>query len=190
MAIRKTKNAVVRKTKTAGRNVKSTAKNAVARTKNAAVKTAKKAGQEMESATKKVVAGTKRTAKKLVPKGKVLAVKKSSPKKNVSVKVKTAKGKLSVNSKVSTKNKSENKQSKKPFVKPAASEPILPGENMHFIPESGETPNVKTPEAIHTTENNFHNREEVALHQENNKVNNALASRKNLKKLYNSRGRH
>lgn len=67
-------------------------------------------------------------------------------------------------------------------------EKITHGEDLHFIPE----PRVSHPVTSlqsHQAERILHHREEVAIHQENQKVNAALSTRKNYKRYNRQTGR-
>ena len=71
-------------------------------------------------------------------------------------------------------------------------EPLIPieeakGEDQNFIPEAGDV-KPSDPIQVHNFENVFHHREEVAMHQENKKVNDAKASRKSYKRTYRMNG--
>jgi len=71
-------------------------------------------------------------------------------------------------------------------------EPVIPeveshGEDQNFIPEAGDI-KPSNPIQVHNFENVFHHREEVAMHQENKKVNDAKASRKSYKRTYRMNG--
>lgn len=67
-------------------------------------------------------------------------------------------------------------------------ETVMPGEDMHFIPEAFESNPLTTKKEMHQVENIFHNREEVAMHQENQKVKDALSSPKNARRFFRTRG--
>lgn len=100
---------------------------------------------------------------------------KSAAKKNVR-KISVDKPKVAVgkNTKKSIKPKT-----KIPVKTPIVEEKITHGEDLHLIPVEGEIHPIDSVES-HRIENLFQNREEVTLQQENQKVKNALGSRKNL----------
>lgn len=157
--------------------IKKSKKNTVKKVKKTASK--KKVSAKKAAPKKKVLAKKKVSAKKASPKKKVLAKKKVSAKKSV------AKKKVAV-----AKNKPVKTAAKK--IKQPVAETLIPqvipvGEDMHFIPQQGEALPL-TPVQAHQAENTFHNKEEVALHQENKKIKDAFAIRKNPKNIY-RRGR-
>jgi hypothetical protein len=61
-------------------------------------------------------------------------------------------------------------------------EKITHGDDLHLIPVPGEIQELRTPE-IHQIENTFHHKEEVAFHQENQRMKEAMSSRKNIKRM-------
>ena len=61
------------------------------------------------------------------------------------------------------------------------------GENLHFIPEHDAIAHPVTPFEAHKKETIFHHKEEVAFHQENQKVRDALPSRKTMKRFNRNR---
>ena len=81
------------------------------------------------------------------------------------------------------------KKAKAPVKKPVESTALnaaLPdvkihGEDLHFIPEHEQKK--PTTFEIHSAENTFHQKEEVAFHQEKRKAQQAIASRKNAKRF-------
>ncbi|MDZ4844376.1 MAG: hypothetical protein SH857_02380 [Chitinophagales bacterium] len=81
-------------------------------------------------------------------------------------------------------NKSVKGKVKPPVLKPILPETTTHGADLHFMPEHGTNPAVTKFEA-RKAENIFHHREEVALHQENEKVKQAMSSRKTVKSSYN-----
>ncbi|MBK7571907.1 MAG: hypothetical protein IPI10_09875 [Bacteroidetes bacterium] len=153
-------------------SVKATPKKKVAAKKSAvkkvAVKSPAKAAPKRKVVAKKVVAPVKKKAKvaakipvKVVAKKKIVA-KKKSPKPEETV------------------------------VDSFIIEPLIPieeakGEDQNFIPEAGDI-KPSNPIQVHNFENVFHHREEVAMHQENKKVNDAKASRKSYKRTYRMNG--
>ena len=159
----------------------------------------------MPAKAKKSVSKKSKTPTK--SKSKSAAIKKGkgparSSKKSASRKVKSAskkapvkgagnKGKAVVNKKAKaasgTKSKSAVKGKSKAPVKritkkPVAKAPkpvaeIAHGENQHFIPAHNASLGPLTAQDNHKAENVFHEREEVALHQENQKIRNNMATR-------------
>ncbi|MCX6274403.1 MAG: hypothetical protein NTV09_04265 [Bacteroidetes bacterium] len=75
-----------------------------------------------------------------------------------------------------------------PVTAPPQTGVVTLGDDLHFIPGKGETHPVNTLEA-HQIEINLHHHEEVAMHQENQKMKQAMASRKNAKRNYRITGR-
>ena len=75
-----------------------------------------------------------------------------------------------------------------PVAAPPQTGVVTLGDDLHFIPGKGETHPVNTLEA-HRIEINLHHHEEVAIHQENLKMKQAMASRKNAKRNYRITGR-
>jgi uncharacterized protein YdaT len=75
-----------------------------------------------------------------------------------------------------------------PLTDAALHESIPHGEDLHFIPEHGVMHPV-TPLEAHQAEKVLHNKEEVAIQQENQKVKAALADRKNFKRFNRQTGR-
>ncbi|MBK9524013.1 MAG: hypothetical protein IPO39_04510 [Bacteroidetes bacterium] len=71
---------------------------------------------------------------------------------------------------------------------PTVPEIILHGEDLNFIPETGDASPL-TPVEEHQIENIFHHKEEFAMHQENQKVKEAMSSRKNTARFFRKRGR-
>ena len=82
---------------------------------------------------------------------------------------------------------SSKKEGKKVYKNKSTSEKMTHGEDLYLIPVQGEIHPVRTKEA-HKVENIFHQREEVALHQENQKVKLAMSSRKSSKRIYHHPG--
>jgi len=165
-------------------------------------KKTKVAAKKTTVAKKKAKPVAKAKTKKAAAK-KVKTVAKSKSKKAVATKAKnpaTGKAKIAATKKVksvSTKKAKPGveKQHTEHFhetgnspITDAALEPIPHGENLHFIPEPGGMHPV-TPFQSHQMEKVLHHREEVALHQENQKVNAALATRKQFKRYNRQTGR-
>lgn len=108
------------------------------------------------------------------------------------VKVKKA-AKFSVKEKMQPKIEPKNKTIVKQVVPTPEITNVLPeetihGEDLNFIPEEGNVHPI-TPLEAHRVETIFHHKEEVALHQENAKVDDAMSSRKNSQKFFRRRGR-
>ncbi len=64
----------------------------------------------------------------------------------------------------------------------------LHGEDLHLIPVEGEI-QIINAEKVAQRENIFHHNQEVAFHQENQKMKAAMSSRKNAKRIYRITGR-
>lgn len=132
---------------------------------------------------KKTKAPLRRPAKIVLNKPVVSAAK---------VKVKKA-AKVSVKEKMQPEIEPKNKTIVKQVVPTPEITNVLPEETMHgedlnFIPEEGNVHPI-TPLEAHRVETIFHHKEEVALHQENAKVDDAMSSRKNSQKFFRRRGR-
>lgn len=162
----------------AAKKVKSSAKN---KAKSVA---AKKAKSPAKSTAKKVV--VKKVITSTKNKAKTLASKRNKASTNNKTKsVKAKKVKISAN-KESAVKKEINRT-------PIANEKNSPeikthGEDLHFIPELGEKHPITTFE-VHKAENKFHHREEVAFHQENQKIKAAMPSRKGMVRFNRNKGR-
>ena len=131
------------------------------------------------AAKKKVKAAPAKKAKKAVK-------KKAMP---VAKKVKRAaksKAKPAARKKAKAPAKSTAKRVAKKKTTLPDTEVLTRGEDLHLIPKPGEEHPIGTEEA-HRIENNFHNREEVAFRQENQKIKDSLATRKGTKG-YRNRG--
>jgi uncharacterized protein YdaT len=90
---------------------------------------------------------------------------------------------------VATKSKRPAKaETETPIVEIPVIPKITHGDDLHFIPVQGETHPVRNEEA-RKVENIFHNREEVAFHQENQRVKQSLSTRKGAKVIYRTGGR-
>lgn len=136
----------------------------------------------------------KNPAKKKTKAVKVVAkkAKSAAKKKTTSAAVKKVKSvvkKKKATSVVKAKTKKPVKaKAKSPVKKTVLFEvTATPGADLHFMPEQGQTSPV-TPFEARQAENIFHHKEEVALHQENEKVKEAMSSRKSVKSSYH-RGR-
>ncbi|MEP7170071.1 MAG: hypothetical protein ABI855_11930, partial [Bacteroidota bacterium] len=182
---------------------KSKSKGRVTKTKTAAATKRKvtktRAGTKTTSGAAKTISKPQVKKKALTPaKKKVNAVVPKKSKKLPVKKVKTASTeKTGTASKLKQRPKPVSAKVNKPTIQPQqntsetddkhidvpVSEVLHTGENLHFIPEKGDTHPI-TPFESHTIENILHNREEVAFHQQNQKVKEALASRKNDKRTY------
>lgn len=132
---------------------------------------------------KKTKAPLRRPAKIVLNKPVVSAAK---------VKVKKA-AKVSVKERTQPEIEPKNKTIVKQVVPTPEITNVLPEETMHgedlnFIPEEGNVHPI-TPLEAHRVETIFHHKEEVALHQENAKVDDAMSSRKNSQKFFRRRGR-
>jgi len=136
-------------------------------------------------AKKKSKAAAKKKAKAAPGKKAKKAVKKKAmpvAKKIKSVAKSKAKPAASKKAKAPAKSKAK-KVSKKETL--PDTEELTRGEDLHFIPKPGEEHPVGADEA-HQIENRFHNREEVAFRQENQKIKDSLAKRNT--KGYRNRG--
>ena len=155
---------------------------------------------------KKVVGSTKKKAKQVEVKRKTISKNKSAgaPVKH-KIKIVTKKKR-----KAPVKSKAKNVAAKKTKITAKSngksdaerklkgsllrkSKPALPavqthGDDLHFIPEKAPIHPLTTIE-VHQKENIFHSREEVALHQENQKIKEAMASGKSAKRKFRITGR-
>jgi hypothetical protein len=165
----KAKSVLVKKVKSPAKKItKSIAVKKVAAKKSSAKKITKKVG------AKKVA--SKSAATKVAPAKKKLNI----PVKKIAVK-KVASKSLAAK-KAPTKNKAKSVVVKSTKVKSKNLPEIKShGEDLHFIPVRGEK-HPFTPMVAHEAENEFHHKEEVAFHQENQKVRDALSSRKSPKR--------
>ena len=169
--------------------LKSEKKTSVAAKKTSGAK--KKAKPVATAKTKKVAAKKVKTVAKSKTK-KAAATKTSKPAESktkiAAKKVRTAPSKKvkPVVGKEQIEHAHESGNS--PITDAALHETVTHGENLHFIPEPGGMHPV-TPLESHQAERILHHREEVALHQENQKVNAALATRKNFKRFNRQTGR-
>ena len=93
------------------------------------------------------------------------------------------KGRVPVNAKNHVPVKPQN--GVKPRIVPHL---ISHGKNRHFIPEHDKE-GYEMAHGSKKEEKIFHNKEEVALHQENQKVKIAMVSRMSRKRIFNSQGR-
>jgi uncharacterized protein YdaT len=154
--------------------------NAVKKTKSVAKKTVnpsvKKTAKKVSARKTKVASKTKTVkagaskAKAAKSKSKIAATKKA---KSTSNKTKR------IAAKETTKPVQRN--SNNSVEEPVLRESLHHGEQVNFIPEHEGVP--VTPMQSHQVERIMHQREEVALHQENQKVKDALATRKNFKRF-------
>ncbi len=147
-----------------------------------AIKNSKKGtGKKVNKAiSKKKVAAKKSASKKKVVAKKKAVAKKSAPKKKVLAKKKVAAKKSAPKKKVlATKTNA-------PATETQLIQELPAGENMHFIPEHGDETAPLTPVQVNLAENKFHQKEQVTLHQENEKTKDAFMKR-NAKKLYRRR---
>ncbi|MDZ4844882.1 MAG: hypothetical protein SH857_04955 [Chitinophagales bacterium] len=132
----------------------------------------------------------KRAAKKKtkVVKGVAKKAKSAAKKKATSVAVKKVKSVVKKKATNVVKAKTMKPVKAKVIVKKTAlPKSLTPDSELHFMPEQGMTSPVTSFEA-RQAENIFHHKEEVALHQENEKVKEAMSSRKSVKSSYH-RGR-
>lgn len=135
---------------------------------------------------------TKQAVKKVVAKKKVAPKKviaRASITKQVAKKVmKPTNGEVK---KTALKAKPRSPKAKKKIA--IESSVVAPmtviGEDLHFIPEHDTITVPVTQTEARQIENIFHHKEETAFHQENQKVRNALPSRKTMKGFNQNRGR-
>src|SRR3989304_5904639 len=76
-----------------------------------------------------------------------------------------------------------NGKAKKPVIEASIPETIIHGEDLHLIYKQGEAHPI-TPSEVHQFENIFQHKEEIAIRQENKKVQEGLPSRKNAKRFH------
>ena len=177
-AVAKTKG-VIAKAKATGTKVKQAAKKVA---KQATVANAKKAvKKEVKSLTGKAKTATK-TATKAVK--EAAAPKKVAPKKAASKSGSTQSKKKTI---TPTKAPAEPAEKKTKDLNTAT--PYIPhGADQHFIPIHDKNAPVIAPDG-RIAENLFHHNEEVALHQENQKVKANMASRMGRKRIFKMLGR-
>jgi len=176
----------------------------IKKAKDLLLKEKKNTKSAVKKTTRTVAKKAKRVAKKITKKisgKKIKPSVKGKTKKAVVKKIKSpVKSKAKITATKKIRSTSKNKTTpvvRNKSINPAheqvhntVTEHSLPdlithGENLHFIPEPGEAHPV-TPMESHQAERIFHHREEVALNQENQKVKEALANRRNFKR-YNRR---
>ena len=182
MAIRNSKKGTGKKVNKAISKKKVAAKKSAPKKK---VVAKKKVGAKKTSPKKKVVAKKKAAAKKSVPKKKVVAKKNVAEKKTAPKKKVVAKKNLAAK-KSAPKKKVLATKTNAPATETQLIQELPAGENMHFIPEHGDETAPLTPVQVNLAENRFHQKEEVTLHQENQKTKDAFMKR-NAKKLYRRR---
>jgi hypothetical protein len=144
---------------------------------------AKKANAPFKSATKGKVA--KKTSTPEKQKAKVVVASKEFPgtKKIIDLK-KGGERNAKLKAKTSSSEVKAKIVTELPLVPPIE----IHGEDLHFIPEHEEITQPVTPLEAHKKETIFQHKEEVAFHQENQKVRNALPSRKTMKVFNRNRG--
>lgn len=161
-------------------------------------KTKRVANKETKKAAGKKLKNSSKTKFKSVAKKKIKRVANPKTKKETAKKInsfskvkaiisakKKVKSPLTIKSKRVVRKEVDNsiqEKVKSPVIEPALSENITHGEDLHFIPEHHEALHPFTPSEIRRDENVFHHREEVAFHQENQKVKEAMSTRKNYKR--------
>jgi len=135
----------------------------------------------------KIIATAIRKAKEMAAKAKKKATKSPAKKKTKTV----AKAKVKSPAKKETKAAAPKKAKRIKTVKaktkasvptPVVTEKITHGDDLHLIPVHGEIHETGTAEIRHL-ENTFHHKEEVAFHQENRRMKEAMSSRKNIKRM-------
>lgn len=200
-AVKKTNTLTKKKVKpvVAKTPLKQKAKAVVAKKANAPVKPATKG-----KGVKKINTTAKQKAKAVVVKKANALVKPSAKNKGVKKVITPAKQKAKVvakkiinlkkggerNTKLKAKTRSSEVKPKIVIAKSSFVPQIdIHGENLHFIPEHDVITHPVTPLEAHKKEIIFHHNEEVAFHQENQKVINALPSRKTKKGFNSNRGR-
>lgn len=202
-AIKNAKTFIAKKTK----SVKATPKKKVAAikapSKRATTKSTVKATPKKKVAAKKVAKPVKNKAKNVSASKAIVTAKspakvitKKKVKSAVQKKAKPAEANQSPVTIETRKNKTVSKKIKKEPKEVADDSfiinPLIPieeakGEDQNYIPDAGDVKPVNAFQ-IHNFENVFHHREEVTMHQENNKVRAAKSSRKNDKRTYRMKG--
>jgi hypothetical protein len=119
-------------------------------------------------AGKKAKSPAKKTAKKSIAKSKRTPVKQA---------------KKPVQAKAAKPAKRATKSKARPVVKKPVADILPHGEDQHLIPVTGEIYPARIEEK-QKFENNFKHNEEVALHQEQNKVKNVMAQQKVVKRNF------
>jgi len=156
----------------------------------AKVKAVKKVSTPAKQKTKAIVVKKANTPVK--HKTKVKAAKKvNTPLKQkakvvVVVKAINLKKGKEKNTELKAKTKLPEKKAKIVIEHPVV--PQIHGEDLHFIPQHDGITHPVTPLEAHKMESIFHRKEEVALHQENQKMRNTLPSRKTMKVFNRNRG--
>ncbi|MEO8087463.1 MAG: hypothetical protein ABI763_11615 [Bacteroidota bacterium] len=170
------------------RPLKSTAKN-IAVKKN---KASAKGKTKIITKKKKAIPTGRKPANTVVKKGKALPVKTTSKKKNAARKKAgiTDKKKIrKVAAALTTTTTGRNKTIKTAKTKIKRPDTvIIHGEDLHFIPQKGNAVPINTFEA-RRIEKNLNHHAEVAINQENQKMKQAMASRKNAKRNFGMSGR-
>ncbi len=175
---------------------KAVAKKVVAKSKVKVTAIKKVAVKKVAKPTKKsnkVISATKvkvaaKLPAKVIAKGKVKSVVK---KKSKVIKTNQSLSATDIK-KVKTVSKKKSSVPKETVIDSFIIEPLIPieearGEDQNYIPDAGDVKPVNAFQ-IHNFENVFHHREEVTMHQENNKVKAARSSRKNDKRTYRMKG--
>jgi uncharacterized protein YdaT len=140
----------------------------------------------------KAAKSEKKTKTSLKKKTKVAAKKKiKTPVKKKTAKAQEKKiktqAKKEVKSVVKKKTlKPAGEKIKRPVTQTPEPQTINPAEELHSTAVQEGVPPITTLQA-HKIENGFHHREEVSFHQENQKVKQALATRKNSKRFFRTR---
>ena len=147
--------------------------------------TKKKAKSAVKKGTKNPVKKTTRS----VVKKKTTAAVINKAKKPVSNKTKSAaKKRITKKVRIVSVKKAVKGKTKPVARQPVALQKIAHGKDQHFIPAHGKV----APVTIHDSkkeETLFHNREEVAIQQENQKVKAGMAGRMGRKRIFRMPGR-
>jgi hypothetical protein len=152
-------------------------------------KKAKSAAPKAKSAVGKKTKAKATKSKAVVKSNKKVAAKKVVAKKTAkrpAVKVKAkdtpVKAKASRPAPV-VKAKAKSSKKTKRVAKPVVQQVLSHGIDQHFIPVHDKNAPITSPDP-HKAENQFHHNEEVALHQENQKVKANMATRMGRKQIF------
>ena len=176
--IKKTKNSARKKAKAPAAKTKKTIKSKAKKSIKKATKSSART-KAKSSAAKKTKASTRKKTKTPV---------KSKAKSPARAKVKRVVGKKPQNQVIANAENVAATQPTNLFEQPLVPQIISHGENQHFIPVHSKD----APPPVHDSkkeEKIFHNREEVAMHQENQKMKANMASRMGRKRIFRILGR-
>jgi uncharacterized protein YdaT len=146
----------------------------------------------IKHAKDKAVKSEKKTKSALKKKTKVTAKKKiKTPVKKKAANAPEKKIKSQAKKKVKSVVKKETIKPAIGKIKSSVTQTLEPetishAEELHSIPIQEDVHPITTLQA-HTLENTFHRKEEVSFHQENQKVKQAMATRKNSKRFFRTR---